>query len=206
MNRLISRTIWLLPESRSYLASYTPSFARTRTFHHSAPVHSKDVSSSDEPPNLEIPEPVPYVNRTTPLMTQEETERYFYPLSRRGWKIQKMGVDDGFNVADKDSPFLIGTMTLKGPKSARTLLKQLLAFEEQEKHDVSFNLWSGKRPTLTIISQTHSARKNAEQQTDETAPNVTLRDVRFAVLLETFAKEAGVVYSPKKETSPDKTV
>ena len=47
--------------------------------------------------------------------------------------MKKMKANDGFNVQDVESPFLVGKIMLKGPKSARTLIKQLLLLEEQEK-------------------------------------------------------------------------
>ncbi|KDR67579.1 hypothetical protein GALMADRAFT_258261 [Galerina marginata CBS 339.88] len=82
-----------------------------------------------------------------------------------------------------------------------------MAIEKQEKHHVSFTLWSGKRPVVTVITQTHSARKfdlseSSEVATDySTEPGITLRDIRLAVLLENFARDSKLVFSPPAGTN-----
>jgi len=85
------------------------------------------------------------------------------------------------------SPFMIHKYRFKGTKSARTFLKEIFRIESEEKHHISFNLWSEKRPVITVMTQTHSARRfdqDIENDRVRIEPGLTLRDIRFAVLLD----------------------
>ncbi|KAF8894324.1 hypothetical protein CPB84DRAFT_1782794 [Gymnopilus junonius] len=172
-------------------------------FHFSCRAHSNASKNQSNPPeralglpNLELPPPIPHISRTTALLTKPEAVNYLYPLYCRGWVIKSMVPNDGFNDPDRKSPFLVGKFTVKGPKSARQLLRDLLSIEDQEKQHVSFELWSGKRPVITVTTQTHSARKSPElEAVNSTEPGITLRDIRFAVLLEKVVENTNILFS-----------
>ncbi|PPR04384.1 hypothetical protein CVT26_004222 [Gymnopilus dilepis] len=188
----------------SYLNSSPRALSTGNTSHHDSP-----ANPASHLPELVLPPPVPYISRTTALLTKAEAEQYLYPLFCRGWTIKSMAPNDGFNDANKESPFLVGKFILKGPKSARKFVRELLSIQEQEKHDVSFNLWSGKRPSLTIITRTHSAQKPTPSEStadSSTEPGITLRDVRLAVLLEIAAKDAEVIFKPESIQNQDNSV
>ncbi|KIM45526.1 hypothetical protein M413DRAFT_442196 [Hebeloma cylindrosporum] len=173
---------------------------QARTLYSSSPrqtsikhTHVNADSPPNEPIELELPSPVNYVEKTTPLITETEVRRYIYPLHHRGWTVQRMKHKDGFHESGQESPFLVGQWTFKGPVSARKFLKELLRIEDLEKHHASFNLWPGKRPVFTVMTQTHSARKHPIAVPDNsTEPGITLRDVRLAVLLESFLQESQI--------------
>ncbi|KAF8800238.1 hypothetical protein BYT27DRAFT_7200422 [Phlegmacium glaucopus] len=139
---------------------------------------------------LVLPGPVKYVERSTPMIMKSELDEFFYPLFRRGWEIKRLEANDNSSHSNHASPFLVRKFRFKGNRSARAFLQEIFRIESEEKHHISFNLWSEKRPVITVMTQTHSSRRfdqNTETDhvtTDVIEPGLTLRDIRIAVLLE----------------------
>jgi len=135
---------------------------------------------------LLLPSPVKYIERSTLMITKDELETYFYPLFRRGWELKRLGTDDdSCSASNHESPFLVRKFRFKGNRSTRAFLQEIFRMESEEKHHISFNLWSEKRPVIKVMTQTHSSRRfDQNLQIDVIEPGLSLRDIRIAVLIE----------------------
>ncbi|KAF8811913.1 hypothetical protein BYT27DRAFT_7183389 [Phlegmacium glaucopus] len=137
-----------------------------------------------------LPGPVTYIERSIPMIMKNEPDEFFYPLIRRGWRIKRLEANDSFSHPNHASPFLVRKFRFKGNRSTRAFLQEIFRIESEEKHHISSNLRSEKRPVITVMTQTHSFIKfvqNIETNhftTDVIEPALTLRDIRIAVLLE----------------------
>ncbi|KAF8149477.1 hypothetical protein B0H34DRAFT_188454 [Crassisporium funariophilum] len=160
-------------------------------------------------PELSLPEPV---GRTPSAITKREAVAYLQPLYLRDWEVKYIESDDGFNKSVRNmsidgllskimwsfkghiTPFLVKTFRFKGNKSARTFMQNTFELENQENHHLSLRLWSERRPTVTVITQTHSARRHlpSPESTAVTEPGITLRDIRIAVLLENSLNDSRI--------------
>ncbi|KAF9050189.1 hypothetical protein BJ165DRAFT_1457081 [Panaeolus papilionaceus] len=128
-------------------------------------------------------------SKVMPALNKEELGQLLEPLRQRTWKIDHITPNDGFNQTDEESPFLTRKIRFKGPVSARKFVTELMRIEDEEQHHISFNLWSGKRPIVTIFTQTHCAQVGGE-----TRPAITSRDIRLAARLESFLGESQLTF------------
>lgn len=150
----------------------------------------------EESPELLLPDPVKYIERSTPMITKSELDEYFYPLFCRGWEIKPLEANGSLNDPNLASPFLVRKYRFKGNRSSRAFLQEIFRIESEENHHISFNLWSEKRPVITVMTQTHSSRRfdqNVEGDrvtAGEIEAGLTLRDIRIAVLLENLLDDA----------------
>ena len=101
-----------------------------------------------------LPGPVKYIERSTPIITKNELDEYFYPLFCRGWEIKRLESGDTdsvrehfdfgnrnsplnshtyYHIQGHPSPFLVRKFRFKGNRSARAFLQEIFRIESEEK-------------------------------------------------------------------------
>ncbi|KAF9526563.1 hypothetical protein CPB83DRAFT_896067 [Crepidotus variabilis] len=134
-------------------------------------------------------------------MEQAEAQEFLHPLFLRGWRVENVSSEKD----EAGTPHLCGQFTLKNASRTRKAMADIIKLMEKEKHDISWSVTLKARPVLSVKMQTHSARRFPVVlgQSDETRANVTLRDVRFATLLENMLAEKAYIHdeNPKPPRS-----
>ncbi|KAI0368635.1 hypothetical protein BV20DRAFT_969002 [Pilatotrama ljubarskyi] len=166
----------------------TDSLVGSKLRHYDAPYRSASRKATeqqrDAAPKLpELPLAPPY---PTPFLADEEIATYLIPLYARHWTVQPS--DPG--PKNKPAPELVKVFTFKQPDCAREFLQDVQDVEKSENHEALAIL--EERPlglsSLVVKVHTHSGLRPAshpeEPRRARVQPGITLRDVRFAYLLE----------------------
>ncbi|KAI0635853.1 hypothetical protein C8Q77DRAFT_596058 [Trametes polyzona] len=157
-----------------------------------------------------LPEHPPTPPYPCPFLTTEEIETYLGPLYVRAWSVHRS--DPG--PKNKPAPELVKRFTFSTPDKLGAFLRDLAEITERENHHAVQEV-SHDPPSVVIKVHTHyglrPARSADEPRRVRVQPGITLRDVRFAYLVEhafseyVARREAGnatMMSSPSPEEQP----
>ncbi|KAI0359947.1 hypothetical protein OH77DRAFT_1419322 [Trametes cingulata] len=128
----------------------------------------------------ELPSAPPY---PCPFLTDEEIVTYLVPLYSRGWSVQPS--DPG--PKKKPAPELVKQFVVSGPEALEALHRHIGDITQSENHHAELTTTTAPM-SLVVKVHTHSGLRPASQPDEprraRVQPGITLRDVRFAYLLE----------------------
>ncbi|KAL0579377.1 hypothetical protein V5O48_002653 [Marasmius crinis-equi] len=164
---------------------------------------TRAYSSKPQAPKLPCP-PEPLKNWPTPWLEPEEVETYLFPLERAAqWRLEFLDKQK----KDRSIPTLRRTFVFTGAKPALAFMKDLIDIAEQENHHPSDLRYEEGPQTfkphglVSVDITTHKAKISPnllEYYTKHIRPEppskikregITLRDIRFALLLEKIFDE-----------------
>ncbi|KAH9902953.1 hypothetical protein C8Q73DRAFT_672377 [Cubamyces lactineus] len=146
------------------------------------PLRSRHMSGhAPQPPESKLPQLPPTPPYPCPFLTDEEIQTYLVPLYHRGWSVQPS------TSAKKPAPELVKRFIFSEYASLELFERDLKDVTESENHHAVQEL-TDSPPSITIKVHTHSGLRPAahpdEPRRGRVQPGITLRDVRFAYLLE----------------------
>ncbi|KAL7279140.1 hypothetical protein ACG7TL_006980 [Trametes sanguinea] len=134
------------------------------------------------PADSELPQLPPAPPYPCPFLTDEEIKIYLFPLYERGWTVHPS------QTAKKPAPELVKRFEFDPHSAAlQSFLDDINSVTEGENHHATLDIGSSP-PSVTVRVHTHSGLRPAlhpeEPRKGRVQPGITLRDVRFAYLLE----------------------
>ncbi|KAI9057308.1 hypothetical protein FKP32DRAFT_1598400 [Trametes sanguinea] len=165
-----------------------------------APSRSFSDTARQSPSASELPQLPPAPAYPCPFLTDEEIKHYLIPLYERGWTVQPS------QTAKKPAPELVKRFEFESNStSLKGFLEDINDVTEGENHHAALSTGSSP-PSVTVRVHTHSGLRPAshpdEARKGRVQPGITLRDVRFAYLLEqrhANYSDAVVVEVPEEE-------
>lgn len=158
----------------------------------------------DDPGNLNVshptfkPNPLPQIPALpppaqgwpTPWLGRSGIEEYLHPLYKRGWK---PSVQES-SVKGKESTFLSAEYAFKKFDEAVKFVGDVgVIAHDEDHHPSTITITHGKKTTkVSLVTQTHAAKRPAPAPAESAesppsyvrVPGITIRDVRFAILVE----------------------
>ncbi|TFK84083.1 hypothetical protein K466DRAFT_589212 [Polyporus arcularius HHB13444] len=139
-----------------------------------------------------FPELPPAPRYPCPFLTEEEINTYLTPLYRRSWTVQP----SSHGPTKKAAPELVKRFDFSSGSQVGEFLERVGWVQESENHHETREV---NESSVTIRVHTHSGLRPAshpeEPRKRRVCPGITLRDVRFAYLLEGAAEGCGCVQS-----------
>ncbi|KAF4598066.1 hypothetical protein EYR38_006460 [Pleurotus pulmonarius] len=139
---------------------------------------STDAPSRQNPPPTLLPDPVS--GWPTPWITAEDIERYMCVLNENGWDIRFSAAHSKPTKSHPSRvvPELFKTYHFANVEFAAKFAEDVKELMTEENHHCVLHVADTQ---LTIYTHTHSARPALGSKN---APGITLRDVRFAMLVD----------------------
>ncbi|KAH9850311.1 hypothetical protein C2E23DRAFT_321367 [Lenzites betulinus] len=144
---------------------------------------SMSITSSIVPNAAELPELPDAPRYPCPFLTDEQIATYLVPLYARVWCVRGSNPDLG-----KPAPELVKNFSFLTPEKLDEFRRDVAEVTQSEDHHAVEIIDLSSTPTMSIRVHTHSglrpARDANEPRRARVQPGITLRDVRFAYLVE----------------------
>ncbi|RPD61222.1 hypothetical protein L226DRAFT_534866 [Lentinus tigrinus ALCF2SS1-7] len=205
---------WPLPAPGHHITTTTNALrniierARTMSTETRTRKNAGGTSDSAEPPVPPpgLPDLPPAPSYPCPFLTDEEIMTYLDPLYLKSWTVQASNPGQSKNPA----PELVKRFEFSSQPPLHLFLNAVNEIESKENHHC---IQETSTTAVTIRVHTHSGLRPAshpeEPRKGRISPGITLRDIRFAYLLEAVAdgqKEPRLDVTPEEQPHTAKAV